>query len=99
TPYRRERLSTFLHPQTNCQTSGYQACQALISVGSGGVLGRGLGYSVQAYGYTPEASNDSIFAIIAEQIGFIGTLVIMVIYGAFISRLKKIAEHTADIFQ
>jgi cell division protein FtsW len=47
--YRRERLATFLHPQSNCLTTGYQACQALISVGSGGVLGLGLGYSVQAY--------------------------------------------------
>lgn len=98
TPYRRERLSTFLHPQADCQDSGYQACQALISVGSGGALGLGLGHSVQAYGYTPEASNDSIFAIMAEQFGFIGTVLIMVIYGAFISRLKRIAEHTADQF-
>ena len=98
TPYRRERLTTFLHPQTNCQTTGYQACQALISVGSGGVLGLGLGYSVQAYGYTPEASNDSIFSIMAEQFGFIGTVLIMVIYGAFITRLKRIAERTADQF-
>ncbi|HET6863614.1 MAG TPA: putative peptidoglycan glycosyltransferase FtsW [Candidatus Saccharimonadales bacterium] len=98
TPYRRERLTTFLHPQTNCQTTGYQACQALISVGSGGVLGLGLGYSVQAYGYTPEASNDSIFSIMAEQFGFVGTVLIMVIYGAFITRLKRIAERTADQF-
>jgi len=98
TPYRRERLTNFLHPQSNCQTSGYQACQALISVGSGGVLGRGLGYSVQAYGYTPEASNDSIFAIIAEQVGFVGALLVVVIYGAFINRLKRIAERTPDIF-
>ncbi len=98
TPYRRDRLATFLHPETNCQTTGYQACQALISVGSGGVLGLGLGYSVQAYGYTPEASNDSIFAIMAEQFGFIGTVIIMVIYGAFITRLKRIAERTLDQF-
>ncbi len=96
--YRRERLTTFLHPESNCQTTGYQACQALISVGSGGVLGLGLGYSVQAYGYTPEASNDSIFAIMAEQFGFIGTVAIMVIYGFFIARLKRIAEHTPDQF-
>jgi cell division protein FtsW len=53
TAYRRERLATFLHPESNCQTTGYQACQALISVGSGGLFGKGLGYSVQAYGYTP----------------------------------------------
>lgn len=97
--YRRERIATYLHPQSNCQTSGYQACQALISVGSGGVLGLGLGYSVQAYGYLPEASNDSIFAIMAEKFGFIGTVLILVIYGAFISRLKRIIEHTKDQFQ
>jgi cell division protein FtsW len=70
--YRRERLNTFLHPEANCQNAGYQECQALISVGSGGLFGLGLGYSVQAYGYLPEASNDSIFAIIAEKFGFIG---------------------------
>jgi cell division protein FtsW len=96
--YRRDRLTTFLHPQSDCQTTGYQACQALISVGSGGVLGKGLGYSVQAYGYTPEASNDSIFSIMAEQFGFVGTMVIVVIYGAFISRLKRIIEHTPNQF-
>jgi len=97
--YRRERLATFLHPQSNCLTTGYQACQALISVGSGGALGLGLGYSVQAYGYLPEASNDSIFAIMAEKFGFVGTLLIMVIYGALITRLKRIAERTSDLFQ
>lgn len=96
--YRRDRLTTFLHPQKDCLTTGYQACQALISVGSGGILGMGLGYSVQAYGYVPEASNDSIFAIMAEKFGFVGTVAIMVIYGAFIGRLKRIAERTTDMF-
>jgi cell division protein FtsW len=94
--YRRDRLTTFLHPERNCQTTGYQECQALISVGSGGLLGLGLGYSVQAYGYLPEASNDSIFAIIAEKFGFIGTIGILVLYGAFITRLRMIIERTAD---
>jgi cell division protein FtsW len=97
--YRRERLATYLHPQSNCLTTGYQACQALISVGSGGALGLGLGYSVQAYGYLPEASNDSIFAIMAEKFGFVGSVVILAIYGFFIARLKRIAEHTIDLFQ
>jgi cell division protein FtsW len=96
--YRRERLATFLHPESNCQSTGYQACQALISVGSGGIFGKGLGYSVQAYGHLPEASNDSIFAIMAEEFGFIGTVVILVIYAAFITRLKTVIEHTADQF-
>jgi cell division protein FtsW len=96
--YRRERLTTFLHPQSNCQSSGYQACQALISVGSGGLFGLGLANSVQAYGYLPEASNDSIFAILAEKFGFVGTVLILAIYGAFITRLKDIAARTPDMF-
>lgn len=96
--YRRDRLAAFIHPESNCQGSGYQACQALISVGSGGVFGMGLGYGVQAYGYLPEASNDSIFAIIAEKFGFVGTLAIIVIYTAFIARLRRLIEHTANQF-
>lgn len=96
--YRRERLTTFLNPEANCQDSGYQACQALISVGSGGIFGLGLGYSVQAYGYLPEASDDSIFAIMAEKFGFIGTVTIVIIYGLFISRLKRVIERTGDSF-
>ena len=96
--YRRARLTTFLHPDANCQSTGYQACQALIAVGSGGTMGLGLGYSVQAYGYLPEASNDSIFAIIAEKFGFIGTTLVVVLYGLFITRLKQIIEKTSDQF-
>lgn len=96
--YRRDRLSTFLHPESNCQTTGYQECQALIAVGSGGIFGLGLGYSVQAYGYLPEAANDSIFAIMAEKFGFIGTVAIVIIYAIFIARLKMVIERTGDQF-
>lgn len=96
--YRRQRLTTFLHPESNCQSTGYQSCQALIAVGSGGVFGLGLGNSVQAYGYLPEASNDSIFAIMAEKFGFIGSVAILFVYGAFILRLKRIIERTKDQF-
>lgn len=96
--YRRERLATYLHPGADCQASGYQVCQALISVGSGGVLGQGLGYGTQAYGYLPEPSNDSIFAVIAEKFGFIGTTVLVVIFGVFFNRLKQVAVRTSDEF-
>lgn len=96
--YRRERVATFLHPGNNCLGSSYQACQALISVGSGGLLGQGLGYGVEAYGYLPEASNDSIFAIIAEKLGFIGTFIIIVLYSSFIYRLRRIIVHCANQF-
>ncbi len=98
TPYRRDRLTTYLHPEQNCQTTGWQACQALIAVGSGGMIGLGLGRSVQANGYLPEAANDSIFAIYAEVFGFIGVLVLLGIYVALFSRLKSIVERAPDDF-
>lgn len=97
-PYRRERLLTFLHPTANCQSTGYQACQALISVGSGGLIGLGLGRSVQAYGYLPEASNDSIFAIYAEKFGFVGVAILLGLFAAFFGRLKNIATRAPDNF-
>ncbi len=96
--YRRERLASFWHPASHCQTSAYQACQAMIAVGSGGLAGLGLGNSVQAYGYLPEASNDSIFAIIAEKFGFIGTSLVIVLYGLLIARLKRVIERSRDQF-
>lgn len=96
--YRRERFTAYLNPGENCQTTGYQACQALVSVGSGGIFGQGLGYGVQAYGYLPEAGNDSIFAIMAEKFGFVGTGGIILLYGLFIRRMKLIATHTAEPF-
>jgi cell division protein FtsW len=98
TPYRRARLESFLHPEANCQSSGYQACQALIAVGSGGAVGLGLGSSVQAYGYLPEAANDSIFAIYAEKFGFIGSVILLAVFVAFFARLKSIAERLPDDF-
>lgn len=97
-PYRRQRLLTFLHPAANCQTTGYQSCQALIAVGSGGMFGLGLGKSVQAYGYLPEASNDSIFAILAEKFGFVGMTLILAAYAVFFGRLAKIIEKAPDDF-
>ncbi len=98
TPYRRDRLQTYLHPEASCQTTGYQACQALIAIGSGGMIGLGLGKSVQANGYLPQAANDSIFAIYAEVFGFIGVVVLLGIYVALFNRLKSIAERAPDDF-
>jgi cell division protein FtsW len=98
TPYRRDRLQSYLHPESNCQGSGYQACEALISVGSGGFIGLGLGSSVQAYGYQPEAANDSIFAIYAEKFGFIGSIILLAVFVTFFARLKSIAERLPDDF-
>jgi cell division protein FtsW len=98
TPYRRARFMTYLHPTSNCVSTGYQACQAIIAVGSGGVVGQGLGRGVQAYGYLPEAANDSIFAIYAEKFGFIGTTILLGVFVAFFARLKRIVERVPDNF-
>ncbi len=98
TPYRRSRLETYLHPTSNCQTSGYQACQALDRRWFRRYIGLGLGSSVQAYGYLPEAANDSIFAIYAEKFGFVGSITLLAIFVAFFARMKTIAERTSDDF-
>ena len=96
--YRVGRFSSFLHPSSDCQNTGYQQCQALIAVGSGGIAGKGLGKSVQATGYLPEAANDSIFAIIAEKFGFIGVTIIIGIYMVIFARLKRIMLLAPSIF-
>ncbi len=96
--YRRQRVTTFLNPQADCQNAGYQACQAHIAIGSGGLIGKGLGRSVQAYGYTPEAANDSIFAVFSEMFGFVGVSVLLALFTGLFSRLARILERTADDF-
>ena len=96
--YRRDRITTFLNPERDCQTAGYQACQALIAVGSGGIFGKGLAHSGQAFGYLPEAANDSIFAIISEKFGFIGSTLLIVLFMVFFVRIKNIMERAPDDF-
>lgn len=97
-PYRRDRITTFMHPEADCSAAGYQACQALIAVGSGGMAGLGLGNSVQAYGYLPEAENDSIFAIFAEKFGYIGSVLLLGLMLGLFARIKRVAERAPDDF-
>lgn len=103
TPYRRERVKTFMNPSKDCLTqneeslgASYQTCQALIAIGSGGIFGLGIGNSVQAYGYLPEAENDSIFAIIGEKLGFVGLSIILFLYLLLFSRFKKIIDRLTN---
>ncbi len=98
TPYRRDRLATFMNPERDCQGVGYQACQALIAVGSGGVVGKGMERSVQAFGYLPFAENDSIFAIYAEKFGFVGTTLFIFVYGLLLAQILRIARKAPDQF-
>lgn len=73
-PYRVERLTTFLHPELDPRGVGYQINQSFLAIGSGGIWGLGLGHSRQKYQYLPEVNADSIFAIIAEEMGLVGSV-------------------------
>jgi cell division protein FtsW len=80
-PYRRARLTAFLDPWETAATTGFQSVQGLISIGSGGFSGRGLGESVQKAFYLPEAHTDFILAVIGEELGVIGILMLLFLYG------------------
>lgn len=97
-PYRAARFMTFLHPELDPKGVGYHINQALLAVGSGGFLGRGYGHSLQKFQYLPEVSGDSIFAVIAEELGFILTTAFLVLYVGFIQRGFKIAASATDGF-
>lgn len=98
TPYLSSRVKTFLDPASDIQGASYQVHQSLIAVGSGGVFGRGLGQSIQKFGYLPEPQGDSIFAVIGEEFGFVGGVAILVLFLAFALRGLKIASNAPDIF-
>lgn len=97
-PYRMARFTSFLNPDADPQGSGYQIQQALIAIGSGGFFGLGLGHSKQKGLYLPEPVGDSIYAIIAEEIGFIGAVAVLVLFFIFAWRGMKIAASAPDIF-
>ncbi|MEX0668397.1 MAG: putative peptidoglycan glycosyltransferase FtsW [Candidatus Saccharimonadales bacterium] len=97
-PHRMERVRTFFDPSSNLAESGYHLHQSLIAVGSGGMLGLGLGKSIQVYGYLPEAVNDSIFAIIAEMFGFVGALFVVILFGLLVYRVLIVARDAPDSF-
>lgn len=97
-PYRAKRLSTFLNPNQSALTSSYHVKQILIALGSGGLTGVGLGNSLQKYAYLPENTTDSIFAIIAEEIGFVGAFILIVILFFVVWRCLSIAVRAKDPF-
>lgn len=97
-PYRAARFTVFLHPELDPQGIGYHINQALLAIGSGGWLGLGLGYSRQKHQYLPEVAGDSIFAIIAEELGFIFTTIFILIMAAWFTRAFKIIRYAPDRF-
>jgi rod shape determining protein RodA len=96
-PYQRERLLTFVHPTQNTQGSSYQVTQTKIAIGSGGFWGKGLGNGTQSrLGFIPVSHADSIFAAFAEEQGFIGTSLVLLLYFALLLRLLDGAQTAPD---
>ncbi|MCB2292523.1 rod shape-determining protein RodA [Clostridium algoriphilum] len=95
--YWKGRLTSFLSPEKNALGSGLQLIQSKIAIGSGGILGRGFGKGVQ-FNSVPENHTDFIFAVLSEEWGLIGALILILLYGIIIYRLIKIAKESKDIF-
>ena len=96
--YNQSRITSWLDPWADAQGSGYQLSQSLLAIGSGGLLGVGLGKSQQKFYYLPEEHNDFIFAIVCEELGLIGAAIIMALFAALILRGFWIALHARDRF-
>ncbi len=97
-PYGQSRIAMWHDPWIDAQGDGYQLVQSLLSIGSGGLLGVGLGKSRQKFLYLPEEHNDFIFAIVCEELGLIGATIIMLLFAALILRGYWIALHARDRF-
>lgn len=96
-PYRMARLTTFLNPWANAFNSGYQLTQSLIAFGRGGWLGVGLGNSIQKLFYLPEAYTDFLFAVIAEELGLMGILILTLLFTALVLRILFIGRQAQQL--
>jgi cell division protein FtsW len=97
-PYRRARIFSFIDPWKDPQGAGFQTVQALISFGSGGFLGAGLGHGVAKINYLPEAHTDMIFAVIGEELGLLGVTLVIAAYGTFAYAGLRVALACKDPF-
>ncbi len=97
-PYIMDRFTTFLDPTDDPQGKSYQIQQSLIAIGSGGFAGRGFGQSIQKFEYLPEPIGDSVFAVYAEEFGFLGSVFLVGLLSFFTFRGYKIASHAKDLF-
>jgi len=95
-PYRLQRVTSFLHPETDTMGSSYHINQALISVGSGGLAGSGLGLSVQKFGFVPQSISDSIFAIFSEEVGFIGSSILIALFMSLFLTALSVGKRLND---
>jgi cell division protein FtsW len=93
-----ERIMTFVDPSSNQQNQSYQIRQSLIAIGSGGFAGRGFGQGIQKFTYLPEPMGDSVFAVAAEELGFLGATGIVLLFGLFAIRGLAVAARAPDMF-
>lgn len=96
--YASSRITHWIDPWADATGKGYQTIQSLLAIGSGGLLGRGIGQSRQKYSWLPEPHNDFIFAVVCEELGLIGALVIILLFCALVWRGFTIAMHAPDKF-
>ncbi|MGN6335686.1 putative lipid II flippase FtsW [Mycobacterium sp.] len=96
--YRSDRVRSWINPENDPQDTGYQARQAKFALAHGGVFGDGLGQGVAKWNYLPNAHNDFIFAIIGEELGFVGAFALLVLFGLFAYTGMRIARRSADPF-
>ena len=96
--YQLGRILVWLEPEAYPSTGGYQVLQGLYAIGSGGLVGRGLGESIQKMGFVPEAQNDMIFSIICEELGLFGAVSVILIFLFMIYRFMLIADNAPDLF-
>lgn len=97
-PYLMDRVMTYINPAEDALGSGYQIQQSLIAIGSGGLAGRGFGQSVQKFNYLPEPVGDSVFAVYGEEFGFIGAVLLILLFTAFAARGFMIAAEASTMF-
>jgi cell division protein FtsW len=97
-PYIRDRVMTFFDPSQGQQAESYQIKQSLIAIGSGGLTGRGFGQGIQKFTYLPEPMGDSIFAVAGEELGFVGSALLVILFLAFALRGYAISTRASDSF-
>jgi cell division protein FtsW len=97
-PYALERVKTFFNNGSDAQGAGYQINQSLIAIGSGQMGGRGFGQSIQKFGYLPQPTDDSIFAVTAEEFGFVGSVALILLYLLFAVSSFRIGTRARDAF-
>lgn len=96
--FRGNRILAWLDPESDPSDKGFQTLQALYAIGSGGILGKGLGQSMQKLGFLPEAQNDMIFSIICEELGLFGAICVLLMFILLIWRFMVIANNAPDLF-